>query len=345
MAKIAATYAGTLVGAGFASGQELLQFFACYGMWGIAGVIAAGYGFCYLGSKVMTLGHQLQADGYGPIIYHICGRRVGTLLDGCTVIFLFATVAIMLAGAGAIAEDFWQLPYRLGLLSMAILTLFTAMRGIRAIATANLIVTPLLLLAVAVIGWYAFSVQGLDQTLIGLEQQLRPPSLTWVGSSLLYLSYNLVIALSVLAPLGKISANAKVRRAGAWLGGGLLALIAIWITLLLLIYQEQLANSELPLLTLASLHHPASYSLYAIILLAAMYTTAVAALYGTAEKLTRLSRLPLPLVASLLVVLALACSQLGFARLISIAYPLFGLLACIFTVRLFYIERPGTRSH
>jgi len=32
--KVAATYIGTVVGAGFASGQEMLQFFAVFGLKG-----------------------------------------------------------------------------------------------------------------------------------------------------------------------------------------------------------------------------------------------------------------------------------------------------------------------
>ena len=37
--KVAATYIGTVIGAGFASGQEILQFFSVFGNMGILGLI------------------------------------------------------------------------------------------------------------------------------------------------------------------------------------------------------------------------------------------------------------------------------------------------------------------
>ncbi len=39
--KIAATYIGTIVGAGFASGQEVLQFFGVFGIKGLWGLLLA----------------------------------------------------------------------------------------------------------------------------------------------------------------------------------------------------------------------------------------------------------------------------------------------------------------
>ena len=40
--RVAMTYAGTIIGAGFVSGQELLQFFVAYGTTGLAGIMVAG---------------------------------------------------------------------------------------------------------------------------------------------------------------------------------------------------------------------------------------------------------------------------------------------------------------
>lgn len=43
--KIAATYIGTIVGAGFASGQEVLQYFVSYGIVGVIGIIISTFLF------------------------------------------------------------------------------------------------------------------------------------------------------------------------------------------------------------------------------------------------------------------------------------------------------------
>jgi len=47
--KLAALYTAIIMGAGFASGQELLQYFVGYGTSGIWGLIAAGVLFSVTG--------------------------------------------------------------------------------------------------------------------------------------------------------------------------------------------------------------------------------------------------------------------------------------------------------
>jgi hypothetical protein len=60
--QVAATYMGTIVGAGFASGQEMLQFFGAFGIWGVMGLALAGYLFYYFGNIILQLGKELKAE-------------------------------------------------------------------------------------------------------------------------------------------------------------------------------------------------------------------------------------------------------------------------------------------
>ena len=48
--KLAFTYVGALVGAGFATGQELVRFFVNFETDGLKGVVLAGIGFALLGA-------------------------------------------------------------------------------------------------------------------------------------------------------------------------------------------------------------------------------------------------------------------------------------------------------
>jgi uncharacterized membrane protein YkvI len=49
--KVAFAYIGTVVGAGFASGQEILQFFSYFGYWGLVGLLLAAGLFVYFDLK------------------------------------------------------------------------------------------------------------------------------------------------------------------------------------------------------------------------------------------------------------------------------------------------------
>jgi uncharacterized membrane protein YkvI len=152
-----------------------------------------------------------------------------------------------------------------------------------------------------------------------------------------YLSYNLVLGATILAPLGRMTAKKSVRRAGGWSGGILLGLLSFWITILLLTHYQQLAISEVPMLELSLIQHPWNYLLYAGVLLGAMYTTAIASLYGTAEKLSHRLRISLQSAILFILPVALLFSHFGFSRLISLLYPVFGLLSCWFTLRLLWL--------
>ena len=39
--KIAMAFVGIIIGAGFASGQEMIQYFTSFGTWGIIGTLAS----------------------------------------------------------------------------------------------------------------------------------------------------------------------------------------------------------------------------------------------------------------------------------------------------------------
>ncbi|MBC8080240.1 MAG: hypothetical protein H7X86_07830, partial [Gorillibacterium sp.] len=50
--QVAFTYVGTIVGAGFASGQEILQFFTRYGWMAVPTISVAAFLFIWLGIKI-----------------------------------------------------------------------------------------------------------------------------------------------------------------------------------------------------------------------------------------------------------------------------------------------------
>ena len=56
--KIAGAICGYFIGGGFASGQELLQFFASYGLWGIGAVLVSLVIMIFCVVDFLTLGKR-----------------------------------------------------------------------------------------------------------------------------------------------------------------------------------------------------------------------------------------------------------------------------------------------
>ncbi|HZG73426.1 MAG TPA: hypothetical protein VEY51_17960, partial [Chondromyces sp.] len=51
--QVAAVYIGTIIGAGFATGKEIVEFFSQYGLYGLFGMLFGGYLFISMGTKIM----------------------------------------------------------------------------------------------------------------------------------------------------------------------------------------------------------------------------------------------------------------------------------------------------
>ena len=61
--RVAGVYVGTIIGAGFASGQEVLQFYTGYGWLGILGTLVTVVLYPLLGYYLVGAGEA----GQGPI--------------------------------------------------------------------------------------------------------------------------------------------------------------------------------------------------------------------------------------------------------------------------------------
>ena len=108
--KIAATYIGTVVGAGFATGQEILQFFVRFGKPGLLGILLAAVLFVFFGSVIMGLGNRLNARSHLEIIRYSSGRFWGNIADALIPFFLFGSLTAMMAGTGALLRQQLGLP-------------------------------------------------------------------------------------------------------------------------------------------------------------------------------------------------------------------------------------------
>lgn len=347
MFRVAATYMGTVVGAGFASGQEALRFFAAYGAHGLWGLALATGLLCAYGVLIMDLGHRLGARSHREVLEYACGPRVGAWTDLTVSAFLLAILSVMLAGGGAVAAEQLHLPLWAGALATAALTVATILSGMGGIMTANSIVVPLLTLLVSGLSLYSVSFHGLHGHLPAPALAAAP---NWFVSAWLYAGYNLVLSISVLAPLGAEVADRGALALGGLIGGLGLGLLAAGIHLSLGIHLPEASQFQIPMLFLARFHPRPVQVAYTLILWAEIYTTAIASAFGLARRVAdSLAAWRLPghpagqprpghdaaagrayrWAALAAVCVALAGAPFGFSRLVSTLYPAFGVVSVI----------------
>ncbi|MCR4418960.1 MAG: hypothetical protein QHH27_02265 [Clostridia bacterium] len=336
---IVATYVGTVVGAAFASGQEILQFFGYFGAWGLAGLLLTTVLFILFGYLIMEGGHRLEARSYRAVIMEAGGPWLGRALDGVVTFFLFGALLIMAAGAGAFFRQHFGLPFALGSAAMVVAAAATVLAGLGGVIAAISIIAPALLLGALGLGAYTV-ISAWPGTSGGffwsLPQEAPVPS--WPLSSVLYASYNLLLAVAVLAPIGP-----RARRKDLWLGalggGTALGLAATSIFLALMAQGRAGAASELPMLAVAARLGPLVAWSYGLILLAEIYTTAVSSLFGFASRLgTEGARFRLAVSAAGAAAFILA--QFGFSVLVGTILPAVGYAGLLFLGALALGYRP-----
>lgn len=334
--KVAATYIGTVVGAGFATGQEVLQFFSKFGVMGIAGIFITTILFIIFGYIIMDLGGRLNARSHIEIVKYSCGKFLGSAIDFIITFFLFGALSAMIAGTGALFAQQFNLSAFMGNILMAVITAITVLSGIRGVINSISVVVPFLL--AAVLGVSIFAVIASPPDIFAAVPQTAQSGLikNWLFAAVLYVSYNTVISVAVLAPLGREAKNKKAIRNGAILGGAGLGIGSLMIYLALSTNLAEISVLEVPMIYIAGQIAYALQLAYAVVLIAEVYTTAVGSLYGFIARFTDISRNK---AKGRIIVLgasaaALIASQFGFSNLVKYLYPLVGyggivLLVCL----------------
>lgn len=322
--QIAATYIGTVVGAGFASGQEVLQFFGYFGYKGILGLILAGVLFIYFGLIILDLGRELKASSHLPIINYAGGKWVGNFIDYVITFFLFGALTAMAAGAGAIFKEQFNLSPFLGNGFILVLTLVTVLTGISGVVSAISIVVPLLLISVTGIAFYIIFTKGI--IIPSLEVLAGTPAVPgWPLAAIVYVSYNLVMAVAILGPLGHEAKNKERLKKGAIWGGVGLGIGALAILLPLYATLPQAAKFEIPMIYVSGQISPLVQRLYSFILVSEIYTTAVGSLFGFTVRLVSPQKPRMNTIIAIgTTIAAFLASQFGFTNIVRTLYPLVG---------------------
>ena len=326
---IAATFIGTTIGAGYASGNEILQYFVSFGLWGGTGaLVIAGVLFFLLSAIVLKMAQQLRTTDIHRLVNPTSSRIPTWFADLCITASLLGTLVIMFAGAGAALDTWLGLPAWAGAALMAAVCVLTVLGGISGLVKVQGLVVPLIILVAVGVAWWGLTHPGAGADDVASLVTSSPLINTWWMSGILYVAFNFQLAYAVLAPIGKGSSSPGTSLvAGAGLGAIGLVVMAGAIMAAMGAHATLIGRAELPMVELAGMVAPWVAAVYTVILLLAQFTTAVSCLFGGVERIALLSPLrdvPGWLIAVVTAVVAVLLSSVGFSDLVGIVYPVLG---------------------
>lgn len=334
MAKVISAYIGAVIGAGFASGQEIMQFFILHGSSGLMGAALAMILFAYLGGLVMFLSITMYSGSYRKVFEFLLGNKAGRFMDVLNLCMLLGGLGVMMAGSAAVFSEHFALPAQAGIWSVAVLTSLVLMGGLEGVLTVNVCLVPLKYLAVL-----AISLAALLSHPGGLAEISSATAAgggitgSWALAGFLYVSYNMVVPVAVLSSLGR-TVPLKTGLAGGVLGGLLLGLAIFLVTAAGLTHQPDAATYQIPMLYLAGSFGPVLRLGLGLLIWLAILTTAIANAHGFASRLASAGKARYRLYGIGACLLALPLGGLSFTGLVRFLYPLFGYAGLVLLVAL-----------
>lgn len=306
---------GTTIGAGYASGRELWQFFGHESGLAIALFTILFSVSCIV---IMQVGYQKQSKDYLPVLRVIVGKRLTKIYDVMIFLYLFTTTVVMLAGSGATGQAFY-FSYWWGVAFISVLLVLLFIRGISGLLTINQFILPILLLGLLSI----LTIFTVDQKL-ALFSHLHEQR-NWTAA-FPFTALNILPLIAVLGAIGnKIQSKKEILIAG--IGSGLtLGVISYVYNNSLIQIAEEILVYEIPLFAILKHYSFGVLVFMSILLWFAIFTTAASGVLGLITRVQSYWKSPLWVIALCAILVMIPFTTFGFSTLVSYVYPVYGVL-------------------
>jgi uncharacterized membrane protein YkvI len=344
--KLAAVFTAVILGAGFASGQELLKYFVNYGLPGLWGLLLSGVVFSLAGWATLDICRKQNLRSFGTFTHYLLGGKLAVIVEWLVCAFLFVLFSAMLAASGAAVKQAFGFNFSWGVAVMGGLCFIVLLFDLKGFVRINMVLMPFMVIGGIFVGLYAF----FNQTTAVFAQSIAVPG--WIAAAGVYASYNLVTGIPVLASASSLSVKPVDSFTGGVLGGGIMTLLGLCLALPLYLHHKEVISVEIPFLLITLKYGSFFSGLYLLVLFTAIFTTAISNAFalvewcvsantrgghnGDARSKTRRVKVTLSAIISLL---AVGAAYIGFSNIVSFVYPVFGFLGLFMIVVILFSWR------
>ncbi|QYH19850.1 hypothetical protein JKI95_01625 [Corynebacterium aquatimens] len=334
--KVALALVGLTVGAGFASGQEVLQYFLSFGYWGIVGAAVAGLVIAIFSGWVYQLGSYYLADDHSAVFKSVSRPWVARYMDVATMFTLFCIGFVMVAGAGSNLEQQFGTATWVGSAIMTVLLLLSGFLDIDKLTNVISFITPLLI--ICVLGAFVITLMNMPETFEGINElaQTNPSASgtfnNWLITALNYATLVLIMDTSMMLVFAGSHMNPSQAGRGGLLGGIMFSVLLLILVFILFTNMEHVIGADFPLLMVFDNMHPTIGTAVSIVIYLMIYNTAVGMFYALGRRLSHDKANKFRPYYFAVVLVGFALSFIGFADLVGWVYPVLGYLGVILAV-------------
>lgn len=331
----AGTYIATIIGSGFATGQEIFQFFAAFGPMGFVGTIIALIAFIFCGVELLYRGKIMHLKDSIKMFQFYCGKPFGKFLEYFVPLYLFAVYIIMISGAGATLSEYYGLNPFVGRVLMSLLSLISVVMGLQKILNVLGNIGPVIIVFTLIIAFSAiFNNIGNWNVALETYKTLSIPKVApnAIISGVLFPCYNAIVVVGFLASMGATAKNKKECVLGGIFGGIGLAITCLFMTLAMFLQIDKTYNLSIPTLFLAKQVSPLFANIFSVILMMGIYTSAVPLLWQVSNRIYKNDNPNFNKLVIALVIIGFLGGLLPFEVLVAKIYPFIGYVGVIILI-------------
>ena len=312
---------GALIGAGFASGQEIYIFFYQYGINGIFGIIISSILLGFVTYKVLCICKENEVTNYKSFLERFIKKEKQLEIFNIIMnIFILITFYIMIAGFGAYFEQQFGIYSLIGSIILSLICYFVFLKDVLGLIKVSQYIVPLLIGSLLMIG---ISVIDSKNILEISHYVTENTNWKWILDSVLYGSYNTILLIPVLIALRKLVSNKKEQGIISIVTTILVIVLSLIVFFMLTKVDVDIKNLEMPAVYVASKISVVFKYIYGFIILSSILTTSISLgtsfLENTAHDKKKHKQ-----YAALICVSAVLVSNVGFSNLVNLLYPIFG---------------------
>ena len=330
--KIVFVIIGTLIGAGFASGQEIFLFFFSYGLKGLLGILISSIVMGFIIYKTFMICNRYNPKNYKEFLNIIIKGKsrkkqfnLNTIIDLIINIFILITFFIMIAGFGAYFEQELGINSLIGSCFLTALCFVVFMTSTNGVIKVNEIITPILISFLIFIGFInikTVNILNLRDYIIQINTK------NWFMSGLLYASYNSILLIPVLITLRDYIKNRKQIIAISTITSIIIMVLSVIVFLILVKVDVDITKLEMPAVYVISNMIKGVSLAYGFIILGSIFTTSISLGTSFLQNVTK-NKKSYTQIAVIMCITSVLISKIGFSNLVNLLYPIFGYLGLL----------------
>ncbi len=310
---------GTIIGAGFASGQEVSSFFNRFSDWGMVGIVVSSFLMGLIVFLALKVANKYDIYEYKDLINN--NKICLILIKG----FTFICFCIMIAGIGVYVNEQYSVNHWIGTIIASTICFLIFLFKFKGLEKVNLYLVPIIMIGVILISNITTvnTAQTLEST-----YNIMPNSLlsNWLISAVLYATYNTIVLIPIVLEFRKLKLDKKEIVLLGVISTLTICIMALLVFISINRYYPDIISQEMPMLFIAKQSGSFAKIYYNVALLFAIFTTAFATGYAFLKLCDEKNYFRNCIT---ICILSVFLARFGFSNMINLFFPIFGWLGII----------------